>query len=95
VVSAPAPTPTPAAAAVPANIFDAPTPAATPVAAPAQSGQLPKDVMGALYSRISDAKGSGEAIKVTMSLLREFGVARVQDLPQDKWAAFEQRAGSV
>lgn len=76
-------------AAAPANIFDA------PAAAPAQAGRTPKDALNALYTKIADANGAGAAITATMGLLKEFGVSRVQDVPQDKWAAFDQRVGAM
>lgn len=88
-VVAETPAPAPVAAAPVANIFDA------PAAAPAQAGRTPKDALNALYTKVADAKGAGAAITATMGLLKEFGVARVQDVPQDKWAAFDQRVGAM
>lgn len=91
-----APVTAPVATPAPTNIFDAPpADAPAPVAAPTSSGASPKDLMNKLYAYVADTKGAGEAIKVTMALLKQFGVARVVDVPQDKWGAFESEVNKL
>jgi pyruvate/2-oxoglutarate/acetoin dehydrogenase E1 component len=51
--------------------------------------------MNELYAKIADTQGAGAAIKATMSLLKEFGVARVTDIPTEKFGAFEAAAAKL